>query len=191
MSDIFLFEGFRFDRSGTGLCRRDAHGDFVPVAIGSRALDILGVLLERPGELVSRDEIMTAVWPRTVVEDSNLTVHISALRRVLDQGRSQGSCIQTVAARGYRFVSGVTRQAKSASGAFPRRRNRYEGETKVIPADDFVPDSQASPTVVVDQRCGDGDRVVRARCVPDRRVVARRGYGRSVVCRPALCEPLE
>src|SRR5271166_2060647 len=119
MNDVFLFEGFRFDRSGTGLGRRDANGHFVPVAIGSRALDILGVLLERPGELVSRDEIMTAVWPRTVVEDSNLTVHISALRRVLDQGRSQGSCIQTVAARGYRFVGEVTRQAKSASGAAP------------------------------------------------------------------------
>ena len=47
---------------------------------------------------------MSAVWGRTVVENANLTVQISTLRRVLDEGRLEGSCIQTVAARGYRFV---------------------------------------------------------------------------------------
>jgi adenylate cyclase len=51
---------------------------------------------------------MAAVWGRTVVESANLTVQIAALRRVLDQGRTEGSCIQTVAARGYRFVAPVT-----------------------------------------------------------------------------------
>jgi len=51
---------------------------------------------------------MAAVWRRTVVENANLTVQISALRRILDQGRSEGSCIQTVAARGYRFTAAVT-----------------------------------------------------------------------------------
>jgi hypothetical protein len=48
-------------------------------------------------------------WPGTVVEDNNLNVQISTLRRVLDQDRSQGSCIQTVPGRGYRFVAPVTR----------------------------------------------------------------------------------
>ena len=52
---------------------------------------------------------MTAVWPGTVVEEGNLTMQISALRRVLDRGRAQGSCIQTVPGRGYRFVAPVTR----------------------------------------------------------------------------------
>jgi adenylate cyclase len=79
------------------------------VAIGPRALDVLAVLVERPGELVLKEEIMAAVWGRTVVESANLTVQISALRRILDQGRTEGSCIQTVAARGYRFVAAVTR----------------------------------------------------------------------------------
>ncbi len=51
---------------------------------------------------------MHAVWPETVVEDSNLTVQISALRRILDEGRSEGSCIQTIPGRGYRFVGRVT-----------------------------------------------------------------------------------
>src|SRR6516165_2929712 len=48
-----------------------------PVHVGSRALEILGVLLERPGELVSRQDLMDRVWPNTFVEPANLTVHIS------------------------------------------------------------------------------------------------------------------
>src|SRR5215469_12653952 len=107
-SDIFLFEDFRLDRRGGGLFRCDGTGKFEPVAIGSRGLDILGVLIERAGEVVSKGEVIAAVWPGTVVEDSNLTVQLSALRRVLDQGRSNGSCIQTVAGLGYRFVAPVS-----------------------------------------------------------------------------------
>jgi TolB-like protein/Flp pilus assembly protein TadD len=112
-SDSFLFEDFRLDRKG-GLFRRDDAGAFVPVGIGSRALDILGVLVERAGEVVSKDEIVAAVWPETVVEDSNLTVQISALRRVLDRGRANGSCIQTVSGRGYRFVGPVNHREQNA-----------------------------------------------------------------------------
>jgi adenylate cyclase len=60
---------------------------------------------------------MQAVWPGTVVEDNNLTVQILALRRVLDRGRAEGSCIQTIAGRGYRFVSTVTPEGR---GVRPR-----------------------------------------------------------------------
>ena len=108
-ADIFLFEDFRLDRQCNGLSRRNEGGVFVPVPIGLRALDILAVLVERSGNLVSKEEIMAAVWGRTIVESANLTVQISALRRVLDEGRIEGSCIQTVAARGYRFTAPVTR----------------------------------------------------------------------------------
>jgi DNA-binding winged helix-turn-helix (wHTH) protein len=118
-SDIFLFEDFLLDRRG-GLFRCNGVGKNEPVAIGSRALNILGVLIERAGEVVSKDEIIAAVWPDTVVEDSNLTVQISALRRVLDRGRAGGSCIQTVPGRGYRFAATVTPFADQAcSGASP------------------------------------------------------------------------
>lgn len=113
-ADIFLFEGFRLDREGDGLSRRNERGVFVPVPIGLRALDVLCALVERSGSLVTREEIMAAVWGRTVVENANLTVQIAALRQVLDKGRAEGSCIQTVAARGYRFVAPVTR-VQSAS----------------------------------------------------------------------------
>ena len=93
-ADVFLFEGFRLDRRG--LFRRDQNGAFIPVPIGSRALEVLHTLVERSGDLVSRDEILDAVWPGTVVEGSNLPVQIAALRRVLDEGRADSSCIQTV-----------------------------------------------------------------------------------------------
>jgi TolB-like protein/Flp pilus assembly protein TadD len=79
---------------------------------------VLGVLLGRPGDLIARDEIIAAVWPTTVVEDNNLNMQIAALRRVLDQDRAQGSCIQTVPGRGYRFVAPVTRVERTALPVF-------------------------------------------------------------------------
>ena len=135
-SEIFLFEDFRLDRRG-GLYRRDDVGAFVPVAIGSRALDILGVLIEQAGEVVSKDEMVTAVWPGTVVEDSNLTVQISALRRVLDNGRSNGSCIQTVSGRGYRFAARVTRCGTDPppGGRWQRRGPRRRCTAGLAPSD--------------------------------------------------------
>jgi adenylate cyclase len=111
---VFLFGGFRVDRNG--LSRLDQSGTFVPVAIGSRALEVLAALVERPGELVTRDEIVKKVWPAIIVEYSNLPVQIAALRRQIDQGRTQVSCIQTIPGRGYRFVVPVTRIRAKATG---------------------------------------------------------------------------
>jgi adenylate cyclase len=108
-SEIFLFGEFRLDRAGGGLFRCDADGVFVPVAIGSRALEILAALVERRGEIVSKEDIIGAGWPRTVVAESNLFVQIAALRRILDGAQPGQSCIQTVIGRGYRFVASVTR----------------------------------------------------------------------------------
>jgi len=75
------------------------------VRLGSRALEILIVLLERPGELVSKQELMGRVWPDTFVEPANLTVHMSALRRTLRDGRDGNRFIINVPGRGYRFVA--------------------------------------------------------------------------------------
>jgi TolB-like protein/DNA-binding winged helix-turn-helix (wHTH) protein len=126
-ADIALFEGFRLDRRDGVLYRRDQHGIFAPVVIGSRALDILGVLVGRPGDLVSRAEIMDAVWQGTAVEDSNLNVQIAALRRIIDAGRAEGSCIQTVSARGYRFVVPVTRAEPPPTASAPPAGNSSAG----------------------------------------------------------------
>jgi adenylate cyclase len=108
-TDVCLFGEYQLDRRNGVLFRKDERGVFAALAVGARALEILGVLIERPGEVISRAEIMAAVWPQTVVEDSNLNVQIAALRRILDVGRANGSCIQTIPGRGYRFVVPVTR----------------------------------------------------------------------------------
>ena len=107
-TDCFLFGRFRLDRL-RGLSRLGHAGVPVPVSLGSRALDVLRVLIERHGNLVPKDEIMAAVWSDATVEEANLTVQISTLRRVLDLGNGGQSCIQTVPGRGYRFVLPVTR----------------------------------------------------------------------------------
>ena len=109
IEDVVLFGDFRLDRCGGGLFRLNTDGGGSAVSLGSRALDVLSVLVQRAGDLVSKQQIMDAVWPDTAVEENNLTVHISALRRVLDEGRLEGSCIQTVSGRGYRFVLPVQR----------------------------------------------------------------------------------
>jgi DNA-binding winged helix-turn-helix (wHTH) protein len=107
--DLLQFGPFRFDRRGRLLFRCAEDGRYQPVSLGSRALAVLGVLTERQGDLVAKEDIMCAVWPGTVVEESNLTVQISALRRVLDAGSTGESCIQTIRSRGYRFITAVTR----------------------------------------------------------------------------------
>jgi TolB-like protein/Tfp pilus assembly protein PilF len=130
-ANVFLFEGFRLDRSGGGLFRLDRAGPAAPIPLGSRALNLLGLLVERQGELVSKDAIMEVVWQGRVVEEANLNVQISKLRHILDQGREGSSCIQTVPGRGYRFAAPVTQPdgAKcravtpiSEGGALPRPR---------------------------------------------------------------------
>ena len=79
----------------------------VPVVIGQRALDVLLALVRRRGTLVTKDELMTEVWPGVIVEENNLAVHISALRKILGQTEDGKSYLQTVAGRGYRFVAPV------------------------------------------------------------------------------------
>lgn len=106
-SPVFRFGEYRFDRRGGGLFRIAEDGMRVRVPLGSRAIDLLAVLLECQGEIVSKAEIIAKVWPGIVVEEANLAVQISALRRALGQTRTSG-WIQTVAGRGYRFA-GVVR----------------------------------------------------------------------------------
>lgn len=109
------FGDFSLDLHARTLFRPDPAGLPRAVPLGSRAWDILRVLIEHEGAFVSKQEMMNAVWPDVVVEENNLTVQMSALRRVLDHGRSEGSCIQTVAGRGYRLVPPVIRSTVMAS----------------------------------------------------------------------------
>ncbi|AOK29016.1 MULTISPECIES: ATP-binding protein [Burkholderia] len=85
------------------LDRREIRSDGKLLRIGSRAFEILELLIRANGALVSKDEIMQRVWPHTVVEENNLQVHIAALRKALAGDRNM---IVTVPGRGYRLVGG-------------------------------------------------------------------------------------
>ena len=150
--DIYLFNDFRFDRRGGGLFRCAEAGGPVPVSLGSRALDVLRVLIERHGDLVAKDELMAAVWPNTVVEEANLTVQISTLRRVLDEGRSGASCIQTAPGRGYRFVAAVTRLDQAAVAEDSLASAAIEGPALIALKPNPATANGAQPAVPVASR---------------------------------------
>ena len=92
--------------------------DGVPLKIGSRALDILVMLVEHAGALVSTRELCDSVWAGSVVEEGALRVHLSALRKVLGDGPHGARYIVNETGRGYRFAAPVTR-AEAASPASP------------------------------------------------------------------------
>jgi DNA-binding winged helix-turn-helix (wHTH) protein len=83
-----------------------------PLRLGSRALEILIALVERHGELVTKEELIARVWPNVFVESSNLTVHIAALRRVLGDGLNGNRYLVNIPGRGYEFVAPVSTAVK-------------------------------------------------------------------------------
>ncbi len=87
------------------------------VRLGSRAFDILAALVERAGEVVGKEELIARAWPETFVEDSNLKIQVSALRRTLGDGQGGNRFIVTVPGRGYNFVAPVS--VKELLGAPP------------------------------------------------------------------------
>jgi TolB-like protein len=105
------FGRFQLSLAGGGLSR-----DGAPVSLGSRALEILCVLAAAKGEVVSKDDIMARVWPDRVVEENNLQVHISAVRKALDDGAEGKGHVVTVPGRGYRLIGIEITQARAAAG---------------------------------------------------------------------------
>jgi predicted ATPase/DNA-binding winged helix-turn-helix (wHTH) protein len=102
MPEAFVFGPFRLL-----VTRRELMAHGVPVPVGQRAFEILLLLVSRHGELVTKDELMTAVWPGIVVEENNIQVHVSALRKVLAKAGDAGRYFVTIPGRGYRFVAPV------------------------------------------------------------------------------------
>ncbi|NKJ02414.1 winged helix-turn-helix domain-containing protein [Novosphingobium sp. SG707] len=82
-----------------------------PVRLGSRATEILVLLVRNAGSLVTKADIIGKVWPDTIVVEANLSVHMSALRRALDDGSVSSAYIATVPGRGYRFVAPIIVEA--------------------------------------------------------------------------------
>src|SRR5262252_2169041 len=141
---------FRFD-----LRQRELRRDGLPVHLSNRARDILWVLACANGDVVSKDELMARVWPGLVVEENNIQVHISALRKALDQGENGHSYVVTVPGRGYRLVS--TRVAPSFSvdheDAHPRPVVPNKPSIAVLPFESLSsdPDQQYFADGVVEE----------------------------------------
>jgi predicted ATPase/DNA-binding winged helix-turn-helix (wHTH) protein len=120
----------RFGRFSLDPARKQLLAEGGAVRLGGRALDLLIALVERAGDVVSHDELFARVWPRTVVEESSLRVHLSALRKALGES-SETRYIASVPGRGYSFVMPVAEAL--APGTIARADVRAE-EPEAAPA---------------------------------------------------------
>jgi DNA-binding winged helix-turn-helix (wHTH) protein len=88
-----------------------------PIRLGLRAHEILAALLERPGVVVTKEELFAPVWPKQFVEEGNLKFHVAALRKALGDGQDGNRFIANVPGRGYCFVAPVQYSGPNLSSA--------------------------------------------------------------------------
>jgi predicted ATPase/DNA-binding winged helix-turn-helix (wHTH) protein len=98
--------------------------DGVVLPLGSRALDILIYLAERPGEVIAKQELMDHVWPDVTVEDGSIRVHVAAIRKALADGQFGSRYIATIKGRGYSFVGTVVPLAVGTENRSSNFRHR-------------------------------------------------------------------
>ncbi len=118
--DVITFGPFRLFAA-----RRLIERDEVPVQLSSRALDILIVLVEQAGKVVSKSELIARVWPGITVDEANLRVHVGALRKALGDGEAGARYVTTLPGQGYCFVAPISRLR--ASGLADKSSGRGHG----------------------------------------------------------------
>jgi predicted ATPase/DNA-binding winged helix-turn-helix (wHTH) protein len=114
-----------------------------PVRLGSRAFDILAILVEHAGEVVGKEQLIARAWPRTFVEEANLKIQVSALRRALGDGQNGHRYILTVPGRGYNFVAPIRLEQSFQPTSSPMiapalRHNLPFAVTRMIGREDAV-----------------------------------------------------
>ena len=114
MTSVDVSHCYRFGRFVLEPERRSLSAGDAPVALGARAFDILLLLVRHHDRVVTKDEILSEVWRGMVVEENNLAVHISALRRALGERPGGDRFIATISGMGYRFVASVVDAARGA-----------------------------------------------------------------------------
>lgn len=111
-----VFDPFALNAEGTLLTRRG-----VPVPVSYRGMMLLNALLKRPGDVLGKPELMEAAWPGIAVEESNLTVQIASLRKLLGAQPDGTEWIATVPRVGYRFAGSLERRDEASSRAEPSK----------------------------------------------------------------------
>src|ERR1700761_5628868 len=127
MTDVASFGSFRLFAAERLLEKADK-----PLELGSRALDILIMLVERAGEVVTHKELISRAWPNVIVDEANLRVHVAGLRKALGEGRDGARFVANIAGRGYCFVAPVTRSASQQS--VPPARPVVNDRLRQLPA---------------------------------------------------------
>src|SRR5262252_7058793 len=123
---------YRFGRFELQPSERRLLAGGVPAVLEPRAFDMLIALVERAGHLVTKEELFNLVWPKLIVEDANLHVQVSALRKILGP-----AAIATVPGKGYRFTMDLTREvvdsALPAAAAGSSREPLHEAAESIDP----------------------------------------------------------
>src|SRR5207237_7621092 len=122
-----MLDQYRFGSSEVRPAERQVLINGAPAALGGRAFDLLLALIERRERVVDKAELFNVVWPGLIVEENNLNVQISSLRKVL--GRS---AIATIAGHGYRFVAALEPDAAKNGSAGPNPNNLPQLRTRFI-----------------------------------------------------------
>src|SRR5829696_5910666 len=117
-SEIYEFGRFRLDAGHLMLYR-----DSEPVALAPKIVETLVALVERRGDVVSKQELMERLWPEAFVEESNLTQNIYLLRKVLAEGSGGRELIETFRRRGYRFNGDVSTSDGNSAGTLASDEN--------------------------------------------------------------------
>jgi DNA-binding winged helix-turn-helix (wHTH) protein/tetratricopeptide (TPR) repeat protein len=123
---IYEFSGFRLDPAQRRLLH---YGKAIPLK--PKLFDLLLFLVKMEGQLVEKDDLMREVWPDTIVEENNITVSISMLRKILGEDRLERQFIETVPRRGYRFVADVTQIPVGSSPAKLAEQKPEDGELPI------------------------------------------------------------
>ncbi len=103
-SKVYEFEEFRLDAKSHRLFRRES-GELVPLT--PKAVELLLVLVQSKGRILTKDELLDTVWDETIVEESNLSQTIFVLRKTLGENTKEPRFILTVPNRGYQFIAAV------------------------------------------------------------------------------------
>lgn len=146
---MYEFGGFRLDPGQHLLLQHEGE----PVSLAPKAFELLVVLIESGGRLLTKDHLMKQLWPDSFVEEANLTVNISALRKALGDTADGQAFIETVPKHGYRFIAPVTELPEESK---PTRRAKVQPirspmggnsdfSADATPVDHLVLDRDASP----------------------------------------------